>query len=125
MSCDGYVVNDDLFFAAALVYIHSAPDARDEVTRRIELLDDRGYRKAITLDVASFDAESYFGEYMSGTLAIADLKNFGKRYSRLTFLCKDLQHSGERVWEAPRSDAWWSTARQAVLQRQRERDRRN
>jgi hypothetical protein len=106
---DGYTT-DDMFFAAAMVMVHSSPDGYDYVTKRIEI-DERGLSR-VTLDIASHDAEQWFSEYQQGILGISDLKNLSRRYQHLVYLCKELRRSDARVWiapEAPMTPSKWNS----------------
>lgn len=122
MSADLFVFKvNDLFFPAFLIYAYCTPGCLDDVTRRIELLDNK--TKKFTMAVPSLDAEEYLSEYHAGILGVSDLKNFGLRYSRLAFLCRGLSQSGD-VWEAPRSEKWYAAARAGAEIKRREREAR-
>jgi hypothetical protein len=124
----GWFVTTDLYFACALVHVHTSEDANDEVTRRIRI--DRNGRKVFYLAVSPEEAEADMHAYRDGLLDISNLKAYGQRYSYLSRLCRQLQSSGDIEWNAPpplepsHSEEWWASARQAVEQRRAERELR-
>jgi hypothetical protein len=109
---------DDIFFAATLMYAYGP-----ECLRRIEIQETR--RAAFVLEVPSLDAVELWKEYLAGKLAVSDVRSLARNHGSLAKQLRELNQCGDTTWEAPRSEAWWKNARQAVQQRQREREHRD
>jgi hypothetical protein len=99
MSADGFVTQD-VFFAAAMLYIHTA----DALIKIETVPDTRGRDDVnVTLDIASLDGATYHEEFLAGTLAISDLKAYCRVYSLLTGHLKNMRREGTTVYVTP---AW-------------------
>ena len=127
MSADGFVTNE-ICFAGFLCYLFG-----DESLIRIEF-DER--RKAtFHFHVPSLDAEEYLREFHAGDLAIADLKDLWGRQVQVGRLVRNLNRSGQTVWEreeftittdstSSRPESFWQDARAATAHRRAEREQR-
>ena len=88
-------VTSDIFFAAALVMAHSAPDEPDYVTIRMDRDGDKGFTR-FTLDIPEDEGRQCWIDYKNGQLGVSDLQNFKKRHADLVRASKDLRDSGEQ-----------------------------
>src|SRR5258708_27130531 len=109
MSADTFLTQQ-IVFCAAMLYVFG-----EEALSQIQLDDGK---PTFSLTVPSLDAEEYFNEFRTGRLAISDLKSYSQIYANLTHGLKEMNRREELVWLAPRSDAWWASARQAMQERQ-------
>ena len=98
---DGFVVENDIPFAAAIAYVFGF-----ENLISAEYVEDdsrRGRRVVMTFDAPSEDCKGYRDDWDAGNFAVSDLRAYSENYSRVTRVLKQMDRNGQGLWK---SDDW-------------------